>query len=74
MLIDIAQYVYLAVPFDLAVIGEDSSVVYPTVKDIKPSELDHGACLIAPTLFHQMQLRTEWEVLPSELLWRDWQG
>jgi len=74
VLIDIAQHVYAAVPFDFAVIDEEASAFYSTAMDITPSELEHGGCLISPALFHRVQPRTEWETLPSGLLWRDWQG
>lgn len=74
VLIDIAQHLYSAAPFNLAVVGEEAGAVYPRAKDITQSELDHGGCLISPSLFERMHLSSTWQVLPTGLRWRPWQG
>ena len=71
-LVDIAEGVYRAAPFDLAVIGEEATAVVDGADALTGDMLNRGGYLASPQLAHKLKPRRTPEALPSGLLWFPW--
>lgn len=72
VLLDLAGAVYQAVPFDLAVIGEEAMAFSVEEQALTAEIVDHGGYLLSPDLASRVKPRRSPEVLPTGLRWFPW--
>jgi len=69
LLVEIAEVVYRAVPFDLAVIGEEAAAFEDAGPALTAERLAQGGCLVSPHLVDRLKPARVPETCSSGLLW-----
>lgn len=72
ILLRIAETVYQAAPFDLAVVGEEAAALSVEEQALTPDIVDRGGYLLSPHLARRIHPHREPEVLPTGLRWFPW--
>ncbi len=73
-LLDVAEFVYQTIPFNLAVLGEEAAAFKDAAGELTAERLAQGGYLVSPRLAARLNPARVPQTLRSGLLWFSWAG